>query len=261
MDSHEDSKSPFTGVVKALGLVFGDIGTSHIYTLGVIMALTSFPREDLRASVMGIVSTILWTLVTLVTVQYAWLAMGFSIRGEGGTVVLKEILVSKIKGARKIAIITFLTYLGVSLLLGDGALTPAISIISAVEGVRLIPHCEELSTLGVVGISSLIAIVLFAFQYKGTDKVSGLFGPVMVVWFAVLSVAGIFALGATPKFSGRRRRRTPSPFSRTTAGPGSGSFRKSSCAPPEPRRSTPTWGTWGATRSGGRGSSCSSPWR
>ncbi|WP_223924012.1 KUP/HAK/KT family potassium transporter [Geobacter sp. AOG2] len=177
-----------------MGLVFGDIGTSPIYTLTVIFALTK-PTSD---NVMGILSMIFWTMTILVTAEYAWLAMNLGRKGEGGTIVLKEILARMLKPGRKIAFVGFLSYLGVSLLLGDGVITPAISILSAVEGMVLIPGLEGLQQGTLILIAALIAIVLFVFQFKGTDKVAGAFGPIMLIWFVSLTISGLVALTAHP---------------------------------------------------------------
>ncbi len=182
------------GIIKSMGLVFGDIGTSPIYTLTVIFALTK-PTAD---NVMGILSLVFWTMTILVTAEYAWLAMNLGRKGEGGTIVLKEILVRLLKPGRKIAVVGFLSYLGVSLLLGDGVITPAISILSAVEGMVLIPGLEGLQQGTLILIASLIAVVLFVFQFLGTDKVAGAFGPIMLVWFAALTVSGLVSLAAHP---------------------------------------------------------------
>lgn len=182
------------GIIKSMGLVFGDIGTSPIYTLTVIFALTK-PTAD---NVMGILSLVFWTMTILVTAEYAWLAMNLGRKGEGGTIVLKEILVRLLKPGRKIALVGFLSYLGVSLLLGDGVITPAISILSAVEGMVLIPGLEGLQQGTLILIASLIAVVLFVFQFLGTDKVAGAFGPIMLVWFAALTVSGLVSLAAHP---------------------------------------------------------------
>ena len=130
--------NPAKDIIKAMGIVFGDIGTSPIYTLSIIFTLTIPSRENIY----GVLSLIFWKLITLVTIQYAWLAMSMSTRGEGGIIVLKEILVSTLKKGRKVGFISFLGYIGVSLLLGDGVITPAISILSAVEGLKLIPGLE-----------------------------------------------------------------------------------------------------------------------
>src|SRR4030042_1206108 len=172
------------GMVKALGLVFGDIGTSPIYTLTVVFLLLQHTRDN----ILGVLSLIIWTLVILVTIQFAWLAMSLSIRGEGGKIVLKEILLPLLTSKRSVSFVTLIAIIGVSLLIGDGIITPAISILSAVEGSVLIPGLKGLSTTSIVLISMFIAILLFVFQKKGTERVAGAFGPVMTVWFLSLAL-------------------------------------------------------------------------
>jgi KUP system potassium uptake protein len=182
------------GIVKSMGLVFGDIGTSPIYTLTVIFALTKPTREN----VFGILSLVVWTLIILDTVQYAWLAMSLGRKGEGGTIVLKEILVRLLKKGRKVAFFGVLSYFGVSLLLGDGVITPAISILSAVEGMLLIPGMETMHRDTIILIAATIAVMLFIFQFKGTDKVASAFGPLMVLWFSALTLSGLAAIYTMP---------------------------------------------------------------
>jgi KUP system potassium uptake protein len=182
------------GTIKALGLVFGDIGTSPIYTATVVFLLLPSSSNN----ILGVVSLMIWTLVVLVTIQYAWLAMSLSRRGEGGTIVLKEILLPLLRSKRSTGIITVLSMVGISLLIGDGVITPAISILSAVEGSLLIPGLEGLSTGNIVFISALIAVALFAFQRKGTEKVAGAFGPVMSIWFTALALVGAFSISQAP---------------------------------------------------------------
>jgi KUP system potassium uptake protein len=189
-----DKTSPVKGIIRSIGLVFGDIGTSPIYTLTVIFLIMS-PTER---NVVGVLSLIFWTLILLVTVQYAWLAMSLGKRGEGGTIVLKEILVPLLKSGRHVAFVTLLSYIGISLIIGDGVITPAISILSAVEGVLLIPGFEGTGQGILIFTAGLIAFILFAVQKKGTEKVAGAFGPIMVVWFAALTVAGIAAIVHVP---------------------------------------------------------------
>ncbi len=189
-----NKESPVKGIIKSFGLVFGDIGTSPIYTLTVIFLLT---RPN-GANVIGVLSLIVWTLVILVTIEYAWLAMSLGKKGEGGTIVLKEILVPLLKSGRHVAFVTFLSFIGISLLIGDGVITPAISILSAVEGALLIPGLEHLKQESILLIAALIAIVLFAFQRKGTGKVAGAFGPLMILWFLSLSVSGILSIMQFP---------------------------------------------------------------
>nr|ADI87718.1 potassium uptake protein Kup [uncultured Nitrospirae bacterium MY3-5B] len=183
-------EQPIKGIVKSLGLVFGDIGTSPIYTLGVIFLLLKPTQEN----IMGVLSLIVWTLTLLVSVEYAWLAMSLSKKGEGGTIVLKEILIPLLKSSRKVSFVTFLSYVGISLLIGDGVITPAISILSAVEGLVLVPAFKGTATEVLVVIAAFIAIVLFAVQKKGTEKVAQAFGPLMLLWFLVLTVSGIASM-------------------------------------------------------------------
>jgi KUP system potassium uptake protein len=185
----------FKGIVKAMGIVFGDIGTSPIYTLPIIFTLTS----PTRVNILGVLSLIFWTLITLVTVQYAWLAMSMSKRGEGGIIVLKEILVSILKKGRRIGVVSFLGYIGVSLLLGDGVITPAISILSAVEGLRLIPGLQSFGTNNIILVTSIITILLFAIQFKGISKVALSFGPIMLIWFSSLFLSGFLYLIHMPE--------------------------------------------------------------
>ncbi|HEY3309112.1 MAG TPA: KUP/HAK/KT family potassium transporter [Desulfuromonadaceae bacterium] len=187
---HGEADSYWGGIIKSMGLVFGDIGTSPIYTLTVIIALTKPTQEN----IFGIISLIVWTLMILVNLEYALLAMSLSRKGEGGTIVLREILVRLIKPGRQMVFVTFLSYLGVALLLGDGVITPAISILSAVEGALLIPSLSGLTQGSIILIAAIIAIILFVFQFKGTDKVAKAFGPIMVVWFLALTVSGIASL-------------------------------------------------------------------
>ncbi|ACM18762.1 Kup system potassium transporter [Geotalea daltonii FRC-32] len=192
-DDH--SESFWGGIVKAMGLVFGDVGTSPIYTLTVVFALTPATRSN----VFGILSLVFWTMTILVTVEYAWLAMGLGRKGQGGEIVLREIILKLVKSSRLVAFAGFLSFLGVSLLLGDGVITPAISILSAVEGLLLIPSFSGLSQSILVAIAAAIAIGLFLIQHKGTDKVAGAFGPIMVVWFGSLALSGLISISAMPE--------------------------------------------------------------
>ena len=182
------------GIIKSFGLVFGDIGTSPIYTLTVVFLLTK-PTED---NVIGVLSLIVWTLITLVTVEYAWLAMSLGEKGEGGTIVLKELLSFLLRSRKQVTYVTLLSFIGVALLVGDGVITPAISILSAVEGSLLIPGLENTRQTTLIIIASIIAILLFTFQRKGTEKVAGAFGPLMLLWFLSLSIFGIISIVQFP---------------------------------------------------------------
>lgn len=182
------------GVVKSMGLVFGDIGTSPIYTLTAIFLLIPPTPQN----VMGILSLIIWTLTILVTVEYTYLAMHLGKKGEGGTIVLKEILLPLLKSGNQVAFVSLLAIVGISLFIGDGVITPAISILSAVEGILLIPGYANTTQIILMSIAALIAIGLFAIQARGSERVAWAFGPVMIVWFVVLAVTGFIAMLAAP---------------------------------------------------------------
>lgn len=178
-----------------MGLVFGDIGTSPIYTLAVIF-LAAPPTEQ---NITGVLSLIIWTLILIISGQYAWLAMSLGKKGEGGTIVLRELLLPLLRKGRAASFVTLVTILGVSLLMGDGVITPAISILSAVEGLELIPGLEHLPPSTLILIAAAIAIVLFSFQRRGTESVAFTFGPIMMIWFAVLTVTGLISLVQAPQ--------------------------------------------------------------
>lgn len=188
-------ESTAKGIIKSFGLVFGDIGTSPIYTLTVIFLLT----KPVEANVIGILSLIVWSLIIIVTVEYAWLAMSLSRKGEGGTIVLREILVPLLKSGRQASFVSFLVFIGISLLIGDGVITPAISILSAVEGTLLIPGLENTSQHTLILVAALIAVTLFSVQHKGTGKVAGAFGPLMLLWFSCLTLSGAVSIIEAPQ--------------------------------------------------------------
>ncbi|MCX9084634.1 MAG: KUP/HAK/KT family potassium transporter [Candidatus Methanoperedens sp.] len=182
------------GIIKSLGLVFGDIGTSPIYTLTIVLMMTTLTESH----ILGILSLIIWTLITIVSIEYAWLAMSLGQKGEGGTIVLREILIPMLKSGRQVGFVTLLSFIGISLLFGDGVITPAISILSAVEGILLIPGFEGTQTQTLVIIAAFIAVALFAIQKKGTEKVAKAFGPLMLIWFLSLAFSGIISIIQVP---------------------------------------------------------------
>ncbi len=188
------ANSPWRGVLKSMGLVFGDIGTSPIYTLAVIFLLL----EPTPSNVMGILSLLIWTLIVLITVEYTWLAMSLGMKGEGGTIVLRELLLSHLKSRTAIAIVSSMSIIGVALLIGDGVITPAISILSAVEGIVLIPGFETTGETMLILIAAIIAIALFSIQRSGTERVAWTFGPIVAVWFLALAVSGVIAILQAP---------------------------------------------------------------
>jgi len=191
----EGTHPVFHGVGKSMGLGFGDIGTSPIYTLTVLFLLVT----PTLPNIIGIVSLIIWTLTILVSVQYAFLAMQLGYKGEGGSIVLKEILVPLLKTSRSVTFVSLLSIIGVSLMIGDCIITPAISILSAVEGFRLVPGIGKVDQAALVFVAALITIGLFYFQKRGTERVAGAFGPIMMIWFITLSVTGFASLVHAPQ--------------------------------------------------------------
>lgn len=176
--------------LNALGVVFGDIGTSPIYTIAVIFTYLKVTNTN----VLSVISLIIWTIILIVSVQYIWFAMGISERNEGGTIILKNILEKYAKSAKEVAFITIISYIALSLLIGDSVITPAISILSAVEGINLIPFFKNISTDTIVFVSVIIAAVLFWYQRKGTEKIGKMFSPIMFLWFVILGISGLVSI-------------------------------------------------------------------
>lgn len=187
--------TPASKIVKSLGLVFGDIGTSPIYTVGAIL-LFLLPTVQ---NIFGLLSLITWTLFIIITFQYIWLAMSLSDKGEGGTIVLRTLLDTLLKPGIAASAVSVLTIIGIALFIGDGVITPAISILSAVEGILLIPGFEDIGGTTVLLIAAAIAIGLFLIQRKGSDRVAWAFGPVMAIWFGTLAVTGIISIISAPQ--------------------------------------------------------------
>lgn len=190
-----DTGTPVSKIIKSLGLVFGDIGTSPIYTVGAIL-LFMLPTVQ---NIFGLLSLITWTLFIIITFQYIWLAMSLSDKGEGGTIVLRTILDTLLKPGIGASAVSVLTLIGIALFIGDGVITPAISILSAVEGVLLIPGFENIGGTAILLIAAVIAIGLFLIQKKGSDRVAWLFGPVMALWFVTLAITGIISIISAPQ--------------------------------------------------------------
>ncbi len=193
MISRSDCSS-FRDVIKALGLVFGDVGTSPVYTLSIVFLFLPVTRGN----VLGVLSLIVWTLTLVVFTQYAVLAMTLSRKGEGGTVVLRELLMPLLTSPGQKRFVTLLSFVGMSLLIGDGVLTPAMSVLSAIEGILLIPGYAALSRSGLIIGALCLAVFLFALQRKGTDNIAGAFGPIMLIWFLLLALSGCCSLVEYP---------------------------------------------------------------
>ena len=172
--------------LAALGVVFGDIGTSPLYTLKTVLALTG-ERPDPSVT-LGALSLIIWTLVVVTTVKYVAIAMRIDNDGEGGILALMALL--GIKRERRPAIVAVGLF-GAALIYGDGTITPAISVLSALEGLAIAtPQVEPY----VVPAAVAILIALFAIQPLGTARIGRAFGPVMTVWFITIAVLGVYGI-------------------------------------------------------------------
>src|SRR5260221_6229608 len=172
-------------VVGALGIVFGDIGTSPLYT--VRQCITQLGAMD-EATILGVLSLISWALFLVVTVKYVLVVMRADNRGEGGILALTALaLRATASQGRGHSLLIIAGLVGAALFYGDGVITPAISVLSAVEGLNV---ATPLFQPYVVPIAIGLLVVLFLFQRHGTGLVGNFFGPIVMIWFVVLAVLG-----------------------------------------------------------------------
>ncbi len=178
-------------VVGALGVVFGDIGTSPIYTIQTVFNPDDpHPVPISTNNVYGVVSLIFWSVMIVVTLTYVTLVMRADNDGEGGVMALITLLLrwGGTQRRRVAALLAGLGIFGAALFFGDSMITPAISVLSAVEGVKVVePKLEEL----IVPITAVIIVLLFSVQRRGTATVGRYFGPVMILWFASIGACGV----------------------------------------------------------------------
>ncbi|MEJ0018412.1 MAG: potassium transporter Kup [Acetobacteraceae bacterium] len=187
--------SPELGVIVAvLGVVYGDIGTSPLYAFKT--SLQHFPPGGVtNLEIMGVLSLIFWSLVLVVTVKYVLLIMLADNRGEGGILALMALAQRVSVGTRARGALTLIGIIGACLFFGDGVITPAISVLSAVEGIEV--SAPELAQY-VLPISIVVIILLFAVQSHGTGSVGRVFGPIMALWFLSIGLLGIWEIVQHP---------------------------------------------------------------
>lgn len=181
--------------VAALGVVFGDIGTSPVYTFRECFN----PEHGLPLDaehVLGVLSMIFWALIIVVTVKYVLLIMRADNQGEGGILALLALALEKAQSERSRNFIVLLSLGGAALFYGDSMITPAISVLSAVEGIGI--ATPALNSF-VLPLTIIVLLALFLFQKGGTGRVGSLFGPVMVLWFAVIAMIGVLQIAAMPR--------------------------------------------------------------
>src|SRR5436309_5886347 len=175
--------------LAALGVVYGDIGTSPLYA--VRQSLVDFGDMSDHA-ILGALSLIVWALVIVVTIKYVVVIMRADNRGEGGLLSLTALVLRTThRGQRRYMWIMVAGLIGASLFYGDGVITPAISVLSAVEGLKI---ATPLFEPYVVPIALVLLIGLFLVQRSGTAVVGVMFGPVMVVWFTILAALGVWSI-------------------------------------------------------------------
>jgi KUP system potassium uptake protein len=177
-----------------LGVVYGDIGTSPLYAFQAVLAL--FGEHAIsHGEIIGCLSLIFWSLFLIVTVKYVLLVMRADNKGEGGILALMALAQRTAVNAKVRRIIALLGITGACLLFGDGVITPAISVLSAIEGIEVsLPQAKEV----VLPAAALVIVALFAVQSRGSGAVGKLFGPVMVVWFAAIGVLGATQVAVHP---------------------------------------------------------------
>ena len=170
----------------SVGVVYGDIGTSPLYAFREAAMAASHHGPVTRETVLGVLSMIVWALVVVVTLKYVLLLLRADNNGEGGTLSLTALATRAL--GRRTPMVVLLGVIGAAMFLGDSVITPAISVLSAVEGLKLVTPAFEHY---VMPIAVVILIALFAVQRRGTASVAAFFGPVMVVWFLCLAVTGL----------------------------------------------------------------------
>ena len=180
----------------ALGIVFGDIGTSPLYALQAAFGNKTHLLAINSLNVLGIISLIIWSIILVVSIKFLTFIMRADNEGEGGIMALVALVKSHNFSKKHTWILIFLGLIGVSLFYGDGAITPAISVMSAVEGLKVV---EPNYSFLVIPIVLTIIIALFSIQRFGTSFVGKLFGPIMMVWFLTISLGGIWQIAQYPK--------------------------------------------------------------
>ena len=179
-------------IISALGVVFGDIGTSPLYALRLSVEATKGSGAGLTASVLGVLSLITWAIIIVVSIKYVLIIMRADNHGEGGVFALTALLLRKIKKDSKLRfVIIVLGTIGAALFFGDSLITPAISVLSAVEGLKVVSPA-----LGkyVIYISLILVSILFAVEKFGTGKIGAIFGPIMLIWFVIIGYLGLLEI-------------------------------------------------------------------
>src|SRR6266699_1124488 len=180
--------------IGSIGVVYGDIGTSPLYALREAVVAASAGGEVTSQAVLGVLSLILWALIIVVTLKYVLILLRADNRGEGGTLALMALAQSALgKGAGAVVLCGIIS---AALFYGDAMITPALSVLSAIEGLKVATPAFDPY---VVPLTVAILVVLFAVQSRGTAKVAAFFGPITVIWFVAIAIPGIISVAADPE--------------------------------------------------------------
>ena len=194
MSAHDHKSRHSTLIIGAIGVVFGDIGTSPLYALKETFA-GHHPIAVEPASILGVLSLIFWTIMALVTLKYVAIIMRADNRGEGGSLALLARVTELTRNSRATWFVTMLGIFAAALFYGDSMITPAISVLSAVEGLHVVaPQLEQY----VLPITAVVLTGLFWIQKHGTGAVGRFFGPIMCAWFGILGLLGIISIWQAP---------------------------------------------------------------
>jgi len=185
-----------TLTLSALGVVYGDIGTSPLYALKEVFGGTHHPVPISEPNVIGILSLVFWSLMIVVSIKYVVFIMRANNKGEGGIMALMALVLREEKDPRRARALMLMGLFGAALFYGDGLITPAISVLSAVEGLEVAAPALKPY---VIPLSLIVIFALFAIQKRGTGSVGKLFGPIMIGWFFVLTLLGILGIARAPQ--------------------------------------------------------------
>src|SRR5438128_4804250 len=179
--------------IGSVGVVYGDIGTSPLYAFREAISAASAGGTVTRAAVLGVLSLILWALIVVVTLKYVFILLRADNKGEGGTLALMALAQSALgRGAGAIVLCGIIS---AALFYGDAVITPALSVLSAIEGLKVATPAFDPY---IVPLTVVILVALFAVQSRGTAQVAAFFGPVMVLWFIAIAIPALHQVAANP---------------------------------------------------------------
>ena len=190
-DQNDDHKGPLLLLaLSALGVVFGDIGTSPLYALRECFG-HDYGLSLTNENIFGVLSLIFWTITLMISVKYVLLVLRADNRGEGGILSLMALAIKQVPQGKRRYVLIMVGLFGSALLFGDGIITPAISVLSAVEGLKVVTPVFD---PWIVPVTVGVIFLLFLVQYFGTARIGSIFGPIILIWFVTLAAGGIYQI-------------------------------------------------------------------